>query len=210
MFWFMLIALIAVVGAVALVALGRGGELPEAEHDRLDQPLPLDRSVGRADIDTLRLPVAVRGYRMTDVDDVLDRVAAELAHRDARIAELEAALAGHRATAVSGTPPERPREPTQDSVPEGYEDYAGFEGYGAQQGNAQQGSAQQGSAQQGSAQQGSAQQGSAQQGSAQQGNEGYGTHQDGNGGYRDDRGGYGDRAGHHGDSGGHRRGEQPR
>jgi DivIVA domain-containing protein len=190
LFWFMLIALIAVVGAVALVALGRGGELPEAEHDRLDQPLPLDRSVGRADIDTLRLPVAVRGYRMTDVDDVLDRVAAELAHRDARIAELEAALAGHRATAVSGTPPERPREPTQDSVPEGYEDYAGFEGYGAQQGNAQQGSAQ--------------------QGSAQQGNEGYGTHQDGNGGYRDDRGGYGDRAGHHGDSGGHRRGEQPR
>jgi DivIVA domain-containing protein len=36
---------------------------------------------------------ALRGYRMGEVDDVLDRLGAELAERDVRIAELEAALA---------------------------------------------------------------------------------------------------------------------
>ncbi|CAM5329590.1 hypothetical protein STANM309S_02526 [Streptomyces tanashiensis] len=48
----------------------------------------------RADVEALRLPVAARGYRMADVDDVLVRLGAELAERDARIAELEEALAG--------------------------------------------------------------------------------------------------------------------
>jgi DivIVA domain-containing protein len=93
-FWFMLIALVVVVAAVALAVLGNGGTLPEAEHDRVDDPLPADRPLRPADLDALRLAVTPRGYRMSDVDDVLDRLGAELAERDARIAELEAALAG--------------------------------------------------------------------------------------------------------------------
>lgn len=134
LFWFMLIALVAVVAAVALVALGAGGELSEAEPDRLRHPLPPDRPVHRADLAALRFPLVLRGYRMTDVDDVLDRVAAELAHRDARIAELEARLAGQRAAAVSGAgsgppgpaltkqPPQEPRREPNDSVPHHYRD----------------------------------------------------------------------------------------
>ncbi len=99
-FWFLLIALVVVVAAVTLAVLsGRDGVLPEAEPDRTAWSLPPDRPLARADVDGLRLPVAVRGYRMTDTDDVLDRLAAELAERDARIAELEAALAGARAEA---------------------------------------------------------------------------------------------------------------
>lgn len=103
MFWFMLIALVVVVAAVALAVLGNGGALPDAGHDRLDDPLPSDRPVRPADLDTLRIAVTLRGYRMADVDDVLDRVGAELAERDARIAELEAVLAGPR-DAAPGAP----------------------------------------------------------------------------------------------------------
>jgi DivIVA domain-containing protein len=102
LFWFMLIALVAVVAAVALAVLGDGGTLRDAEPDRLDDALPVDRPVGRADIDELRFPLAARGYRMADVDDALDRLGAELAERDSRIAELEAALAGAHDAALGG------------------------------------------------------------------------------------------------------------
>ncbi|AOP49941.1 DivIVA domain-containing protein [Streptomyces lydicus] len=104
MFWFLLIAMVVVVAAVTLVVVGGGdgGGLRDSEPDRLYDPLPEDRPVARADVDAVRLPVAVRGYRMDDVDDVLDRLGAELAERDARIAELEAALAGAHATAMGG------------------------------------------------------------------------------------------------------------
>ncbi|WP_031506090.1 DivIVA domain-containing protein [Streptomyces megasporus] len=108
MFWFLLIALIVVVTAVALAVVGGGdgpgrtatGGLADAPPDRIEAWLPPDRPVHRADLEALRLPMAVRGYRMADVDDVLDRLGAELAERDARIAELEASLAGERAAAM--------------------------------------------------------------------------------------------------------------
>ena len=61
----------------------------------------MTRPVGRADVEALRLPLSVRGYRMADVDDALGRLGAELAERDARIAELEAALADAQATATA-------------------------------------------------------------------------------------------------------------
>ncbi|MEU4096547.1 cell division protein DivIVA [Streptomyces sp. NPDC026673] len=102
MFWFLLIALVAVVAAVALAVLGDGGVLRDVEPDRVDDRLPPERPVGRADVERLRLPVTVRGYRMVDVDDVLERLGAELAQRDAHIADLEAALAGAHATRLGG------------------------------------------------------------------------------------------------------------
>ncbi|MFI6930459.1 DivIVA domain-containing protein [Streptomyces sp. NPDC050287] len=102
MFLFLVIALAVVVAAVTLAVVGGGegdGPLPEAAPERLRDFLPPDRPVGRADIESLRFPLAARGYRMADVDDALGRVAAELAERDARIADLESALAGARAAA---------------------------------------------------------------------------------------------------------------
>ncbi|MGW1078837.1 DivIVA domain-containing protein [Kitasatospora sp. NPDC002522] len=91
-----------VVGGAALVALGGGGSLPEAEHDRLSARLPQDRALSRTDVDELRLPMALRGYRMDEVDDVLDRLGAELALRDERIAELEAVGAVRGSVEASG------------------------------------------------------------------------------------------------------------
>ncbi|KAF0651484.1 hypothetical protein K701_02985 [Streptomyces fradiae ATCC 10745 = DSM 40063] len=93
--------MVVVVAAVTLAVVG-GAEnevLPEAPPEHLADPLPLTRPVTRADVEAVRLPLAARGYRMAEVDDVLDRLAAELAERDARIAELESALAGAQATA---------------------------------------------------------------------------------------------------------------
>jgi DivIVA domain-containing protein len=93
-FWVIVVAMAVVVGGAALVALGGGGSLPEAGHDRIAVRLPQERPLNRQDVDEIRLPMAVRGYRMDEVDDVLDRLGAELAYRDSRIAELEAAVAG--------------------------------------------------------------------------------------------------------------------
>ncbi|WP_328536872.1 DivIVA domain-containing protein [Streptomyces sp. NBC_00344] len=104
MFWFLLIAMVVVVAAVTLAVIGGDGEgtvLPDVPPELPTDPLPTARPVARADIEALRLPMVVRGYRMADVDDVLSRLGAELAERDARIAELEAALAGARAAAVA-------------------------------------------------------------------------------------------------------------
>jgi len=102
-FLFLLIAMVVVVAAVTLAVVGGGDRelLPDTAPEQLVDPLPMTRPVGRADIEALRLPVAARGYRMADVDDVLARLAAELAERDARIAELASALAGVQATAVA-------------------------------------------------------------------------------------------------------------
>ncbi|MFJ9841046.1 DivIVA domain-containing protein [Kitasatospora sp. NPDC101155] len=101
MFWVIVVAMAVVVGGAALVALGGGGSMPEAVPDRIAARLPQDRPLSRTDVDDLRLPMAVRGYRMDEVDDVLDRLGAELAYRDSRIAELEAAA--HLRGAVEAT-----------------------------------------------------------------------------------------------------------
>ncbi|MFJ8945505.1 DivIVA domain-containing protein [Streptomyces sp. NPDC102395] len=99
MFFFLVVALAVVVAAVTLAVVGGGegdGPLPDAVAQRLRDPLPPDRPVQRADVDRLRFPLAARGYRMAEVDDVLNRLGAELAERDDRIAELESALSAAR------------------------------------------------------------------------------------------------------------------
>ncbi|MBT2415944.1 DivIVA domain-containing protein [Streptomyces sp. ISL-12] len=98
MFLFLVIALAVVVAAVTLAVVGGGesGPLPDAAPERLVDALPAGRPVHRADVDDLRFPLTLRGYRMADVDEALGRLGAELAERDARIADLEAALAGAR------------------------------------------------------------------------------------------------------------------
>ncbi|MFJ6101450.1 DivIVA domain-containing protein [Streptomyces sp. NPDC092359] len=104
MFWFLLITMVVVVAAVTLAVIGGGDSevLPEVAPEQLVDPLPVSRPVDRADVEALRLPVGLRGYRMAEVDDVLVRLGAELAERDARIAELEEALTGASATRAEG------------------------------------------------------------------------------------------------------------
>ncbi|MEI7034508.1 cell division protein DivIVA [Streptomyces pratensis] len=102
-FWYLLLTMVVVVTAVTLAVVGGGGSavLQDVPPERSTDPLPANRPVGRADVEGLRLPMAPRGYRMADVDEALSRLGAELAERDARIAELESALAGVQAAAVT-------------------------------------------------------------------------------------------------------------
>jgi len=88
-----MIAAIAVIAVVALLAVGRLGELADVEGDRAPLALPDDRPLDGQDVDGVRFAVGLRGYRMDEVDDVLDRLSDDLAVRDARIAELESHLA---------------------------------------------------------------------------------------------------------------------
>jgi DivIVA domain-containing protein len=86
----LLLAILAVLGGIAMVATGRGAAMPDADPDRAPYGvLPEDEGIGGADVERLRFSLAFRGYRMDEVDDVLDRLTDELAVRDARIAELE-------------------------------------------------------------------------------------------------------------------------
>ena len=85
----LLLAVLAVLAGIALAAAGRVTSLPDAPPDRAPTGVLPPSEFETADIERLRFSLAFRGYRMDEVDDVLDRLTAELAERDARIAELE-------------------------------------------------------------------------------------------------------------------------
>jgi DivIVA domain-containing protein len=61
------------------------------ELDRSPVELPDDRPVTADDVRALRISVAVRGYRMSEVDWLLDQFALTLDQRDAEIARLREA-----------------------------------------------------------------------------------------------------------------------
>ena len=85
------LVLLAVVVGVMAVASGRGAGLVPAPADEADIQLPDDDLVA-SDVDQLRLSVGLRGYRMEQVDVVLDRLRDELVRRDTTIADREQAV----------------------------------------------------------------------------------------------------------------------
>lgn len=88
--WFVAAVVVVVLGMAALVAAGGLGQMsrqPVRDTFRPDLP-PADQPLRSADIAELRFGTALRGYVMTQVDEVLDRLAREVADRDAVIAEL--------------------------------------------------------------------------------------------------------------------------
>jgi DivIVA domain-containing protein len=92
----------------ASLLLGRGETQPPAELDRSPVELPDDRPVTADDVRALRISAAFRGYRMTEVDWLLDQFALVLEERDAEIAALTARLA----------PPEAPVEDDEEAADE--------------------------------------------------------------------------------------------
>ena len=89
MFWFQLCVVVALLIAVGWVAVGGGGHMSAPTPDRPDPAVPETGLLARDDVDKVRFSVGARGYRMDEVDDVLDRLAYEIEVRERRIAELE-------------------------------------------------------------------------------------------------------------------------
>jgi DivIVA domain-containing protein len=80
----------AVVFLLASVVFGRGEELPPLPPGASPTRLPAS-GVTAEDLRDVRFQLVLRGYKMTEVDWVLERVGAELDELRARIAELEKA-----------------------------------------------------------------------------------------------------------------------
>ena len=78
MMWLFALVIVLVVGAVAVVAAGAGGSMAPEYDDRPDVVVPAEGSLTGADLRNLRFSTAVRGYRASEVDALLDRLAAQL------------------------------------------------------------------------------------------------------------------------------------
>jgi DivIVA domain-containing protein len=104
MFWFQLCVVVVLLIAVGWVAVGGGGHMSPPNPDRPDPAVPDTGLLARGDVDKVRFSVGARGYRMDEVDDILDRLAYEIDVREQRIAELE------------GRAPDAPQQAEREAV----------------------------------------------------------------------------------------------
>jgi DivIVA domain-containing protein len=75
--WFFAILVVLALGAVAVVAAGRGTPMEPAYDDAPDSLVPAEGPLTADDLRRVRFPLAFRGYRMAEVDALLDRLAEE-------------------------------------------------------------------------------------------------------------------------------------
>ncbi|NKZ03780.1 hypothetical protein [Actinomadura latina] len=89
----LVLAGLAVLGAVVVLAMGRGGELAETHPDypRLQVDAEGRPALGPQGAG-LRLPATIWGYQMQVTDEAVNRLTAALHERDARVADLERQL----------------------------------------------------------------------------------------------------------------------
>jgi DivIVA domain-containing protein len=75
--WLFAILIVLALGGVAVVAAGRGAPMSTAYDDAPDSLVPGDGPITADDLRRIRFPVAFRGYRMAEVDALLERLAEE-------------------------------------------------------------------------------------------------------------------------------------
>ncbi|GAA6524440.1 DivIVA domain-containing protein [Intrasporangium sp. DVR] len=93
--WFILfvgIVVLCFVVALVLGWVGGAGGLGRPTSSLSHEPLP-DGDLHDEDLDQLRFDVTFRGYRMSQVDGVLERLRRELREKDEHIAFLRATTA---------------------------------------------------------------------------------------------------------------------
>ena len=90
----------AVVFLLASVVFGRGEELPPLPPGASPTRLPA-AGVTADDLSNVRFQLVLRGYKMSEVDWVLQRLGAELDDLRGRIAELEEELANERGATIA-------------------------------------------------------------------------------------------------------------
>jgi DivIVA domain-containing protein len=77
MMWLFAILIVLAMGAVAAVAAGKGAPLRLEYDDRPDADVPATGPLSADDLRRVRFSLAFRGYRMSEVDALLDRLARE-------------------------------------------------------------------------------------------------------------------------------------
>lgn len=90
-----ILALLVVGGVLFLAAsfaFGRGEEMAPVLPEGTPVELPEGRLAGGDDLRALKLSVALRGYRMDEVDWLLDRLSEQVDTRDREIARLRSVL----------------------------------------------------------------------------------------------------------------------
>jgi DivIVA domain-containing protein len=107
MMWFFAILVVLVMGAVAALGAGRGTPMAPSHGDRPDALVPREGPLRATDVRRVQFSLAFRGYRMDEVDALLDRVAAQL--------ELAEATepAEHPAEPAAGPPTDSVAEPVE-------------------------------------------------------------------------------------------------
>ncbi|WP_245933939.1 DivIVA domain-containing protein [Branchiibius hedensis] len=92
MFVFLIVLLVLVIGLVVAGVVGMyGGHLDPPVRTSPFEELP--PTVRPGDVDGLRFDQTLRGYRMGQVDDTLDRLRDALADKDRQLAEQSARIA---------------------------------------------------------------------------------------------------------------------
>lgn len=104
----LVVVALVIITAVSVFAVGDGGRMRDDEPDREPADMPADRAVESADLDRLRFAIGVRGYRMDQVDAVLDRMSDDLSKRSEREAQLVAQIRdlGHEPVEAATAPAE--------------------------------------------------------------------------------------------------------
>jgi len=80
--WLFAILVVLALGGVALVASGRGEPLAPAYDDRPGAGLPAQGPLTATDLRKARFGMVLRGYRMSEVDALLERLATQLDRAD--------------------------------------------------------------------------------------------------------------------------------
>jgi DivIVA domain-containing protein len=106
-----LVAVAVLVGLVFVVTLRLSG-LEDESDDAADVGLPSERMLRSDDVPRLRFRVALRGYRMSDVDEAMEAVQAALRAAETRATE----------TRPARTDEGRPAHPSRWSRPAGRSD----------------------------------------------------------------------------------------
>lgn len=78
MTWFFAVLVVLLMGAIAVVAAGGGGSMAEVYDDRPDSRVQAEGPLTAEDLRRARFTTALRGYRMSEVDGLLERLASEL------------------------------------------------------------------------------------------------------------------------------------
>ena len=95
-----------VVFGIAVFVFGRGEQMAALSPRTSPTELP-DRDLTADDVRKVRFAMALRGYRMSDVDWALEKMADELDRLRAEVAELSAGKPGRRSWPASVRPSPR-------------------------------------------------------------------------------------------------------